>query len=99
MQAGGAAVMGLLRTSLRTSLRAAQLATGAALLAGDAAVGTGRTIAGGAASMVSDAACCWVADGFQTTVFPMSAGADGRLPAIAVKLNGVTAYTNPSSGR
>ncbi|WP_435405139.1 cation-translocating P-type ATPase [Mycolicibacterium parafortuitum] len=48
--------MGLLRTSLRTSLRAAQLATGAALLAGDAAVGTGRTIAGGAASMVSDAA-------------------------------------------
>ncbi len=29
----------------------------------------------------------------------MSAGAVGRLPAIDVKLNGVTAYTNPSSGR
>ena len=29
----------------------------------------------------------------------MSAGAPGRLPAIAVKLNGVTANTKPSSGR
>ena len=37
--------------------------------------------------------------GFQTTVLPISAGAVGRLPAIAVKLNGVTAKTNPSSGR
>jgi hypothetical protein len=40
-----------------------------------------------------------VAAGFQTTVFPISAGAEGRLAPIAVKLNGVTAYTNPSSGR
>ncbi len=29
--------------------------------------------------------------GFQTTVLPMSAGAVGRLPAIEVKLKGVTA--------
>ena len=29
--------------------------------------------------------------GFQMTVFPISAGAVGRLPAIAVKLNGVIA--------
>ena len=29
--------------------------------------------------------------GFQTTVLPISAGAVGRLPAIEVKLNGVTA--------
>ena len=41
--------------------------------------------------MVSDAASCWVGDGFQTTVLPISAGAVGRLPAIAVKLNGVIA--------
>ena len=31
--------------------------------------------------------------------FPMMAGAVGKFPAIAVKLNGVTANTNPSSGR
>ena len=37
--------------------------------------------------------------GFHNTVLPMSAGAVGRLPPMAVKLNGVTAYTNPSSGR
>src|SRR6266542_997090 len=49
--------------------------------------------------MVKCAANCWVGDGFQMTVLPMSAGADGRLPAIAVKLNGVIAYTKPSSGR
>src|SRR6266567_4206807 len=42
---------------------------------------------------------CWVGDGFQTTVLPSSAGADGRLAAIEVKLNGVIASTNPSSGR
>ena len=41
--------------------------------------------------MVSDAASCWVGDGFQTTVLPISAGAVGRLPAMAVKLNGVIA--------
>ena len=37
--------------------------------------------------------------GFQTTVLPMSAGAAGRLAPIAVKLNGLIAKTNPSSGR
>src|SRR3954451_17980682 len=37
--------------------------------------------------------------GYQTTVFPVSAAEVGRLPAMAVKLNGVTAKTNPSSGR
>ena len=37
------------------------------------------------------AANCWVGAGFQTTVLPISAGAVGRLPAIAVKLNGVIA--------
>ncbi len=34
---------------------------------------------------------CWVGDGFQSTTLPISAGAVGRLPAIAVKLNGVIA--------
>ncbi len=38
-------------------------------------------------------------DGFHTTVLPQMAGAVGRLPAIAVKLKGVTASTKPSSGR
>ncbi len=38
-------------------------------------------------------------EGFQTTTLPISAGAVGRFPAIEVKLNGVTASTNPSSGR
>ena len=37
------------------------------------------------------AANCWVGAGFQTTMLPISAGAVGRLPAIAVKLNGVIA--------
>ena len=37
--------------------------------------------------------------GFQTTVFPIRAALAGRLPPIAVKLNGVTAKTKPSSGR
>jgi hypothetical protein len=31
-------------------------------------------------------------------VLPSRAGALGKLPAIAVKLKGVTAYTKPSSG-
>ncbi|MDQ0686454.1 hypothetical protein QFZ56_005417 [Streptomyces achromogenes] len=39
----------------------------------------------------STAACVCVGDGFQTTTLPISAGAVGRLPAIAVKLNGVIA--------
>ena len=33
--------------------------------------------------------------GFHTTVLPMSAGAVGRLPAMEVKLNGVTAQHEP----
>ncbi len=37
------------------------------------------------------AASVWVGAGFHTTVLPISAGAVGRFPAIAVKLNGVTA--------
>ena len=41
--------------------------------------------------IVQCAASCWVGDGFQTTTLPMSAGASGRLPAMAVKLNGVIA--------
>ena len=41
--------------------------------------------------MVRWAASCWVGDGFQTTVLPISAGAVGRFPAMAVKLNGVMA--------
>ena len=41
--------------------------------------------------IVKCAANCWVGDGFQTTMLPISAGAVGRLPAIAVKLNGVIA--------
>ena len=37
--------------------------------------------------------------GLNTTVLPISAGAVGRLPEIAVKLNGATANTKPSRGR
>src|SRR6266568_4211946 len=37
--------------------------------------------------------------GFHSTTLPRSAGAVGRFAAIAVKLNGVTARTNPSRGR
>jgi hypothetical protein len=37
--------------------------------------------------------------GFHTTVLPIRAALPGRFPPIAVKLNGVTANTNPSSGR
>ena len=37
--------------------------------------------------------------GFQTTTFPISAAEVVRFAAIAVKLNGETAKTNPSSGR
>ena len=40
-----------------------------------------------------------VGDGFQRTVLPSSAGAVGRLAAMEVKLNGVTANTKPSRGR
>jgi hypothetical protein len=41
--------------------------------------------------IVKCAANCCVGDGFHTTVLPINAGADGRFPAIAVKLNGVIA--------
>ena len=41
--------------------------------------------------MIRWAAACWVGAGFQMTTLPISAGAVGRLPAIAVKLNGVIA--------
>ena len=47
--------------------------------------------ASSSSSMVSCAASCCECEGFHTTVLPISAGAVGRLPAIAVKLNGVTA--------
>jgi len=36
--------------------------------------------------------------GFHMTTLPMIAGAAGRFPAIAVKLKGVVAKMNPSSG-
>jgi hypothetical protein len=39
----------------------------------------------------STAAWVWVGDGFHTTTLPISAGAVGRLPAMAVKLKGVIA--------
>ncbi len=41
--------------------------------------------------MVRYAENVWVIEGFHTTVLPISAGAVGRLAAIAVKLNGVIA--------
>ena len=50
-----------------------------------------------AASDIAQPAVAWSA-GFHTTVLPISAGAVGRLPAIAVKLNGVIAVTKPSNG-
>ncbi len=37
------------------------------------------------------AANACVGAGFQTTVFPINAGAVARFPAMAVKLNGLTA--------
>ncbi len=45
----------------------------------------------------ADSAC--VEAGFQTTVFPISAGDVLRFAPIAVKLNGLIARTKPSSGR
>ena len=59
----------------------------------------GGSPAASSSRMVWCAASCWVTAGFHTTVLPISAGAVGRLPAIAVKLNGVMATTKPSSGR
>ena len=48
---------------------------------------------------VPDADNNCVSEGFHTTTLPNMAGAAGKLPAIAVKLKGVIANTNPSSGR
>jgi hypothetical protein len=38
-------------------------------------------------------------DGFQTTVLPIIAAVIGKLPAMLVKLNGLTATTKPSRPR
>ena len=40
----------------------------------------------------------WLSLGFQITTLPIIAALAGRFPAIAVKLNGVIAYTKPSRG-
>src|SRR5690606_18593666 len=45
------------------------------------------------------AAYTWVLAGFHTTTLPHMAGAEGKLPLIAVKLKGVTANTKPSKAR
>src|SRR5271157_954974 len=49
--------------------------------------------------MIAHAEYTAVEAGFHSTVLPISAGEVGRLPPIEVKLNGVTANTNPSSAR
>ena len=59
----------------------------------------GGSPAASSSRIVKCAENCWVGDGFHSTVLPSSAGAVGRLAAIEVKLNGVMASTNPSSGR
>ena len=41
----------------------------------------------------------WVLAHFHTTTLPHIAALAGKLPPIAVKLNGVRANTNPSKGR
>ena len=51
----------------------------------------GGSPASSSSRIVWCAASCWVGEGFHTTVLPIRAGAVGRLPAIAVKLNGVIA--------
>ena len=49
--------------------------------------------------MTTSVASADFSDGFHTTVLPISAGMVGRLPPIAVKLNGVMARTKPSRPR
>jgi hypothetical protein len=49
--------------------------------------------------MMNHAEYAAVDAGFHRTVFPIRATDVGRFPAIDVKLKGVTAKTNPSSGR
>ncbi len=51
----------------------------------------GGSPASSSSRIVYCAASVCVGDGFQITVLPISAGAVGRLPAIAVKLKGVIA--------
>ncbi|CPU45872.1 Uncharacterised protein [Mycobacteroides abscessus] len=51
----------------------------------------GGSPAASRSSRVKCAAKACVTEGFHTTVFPKSAGAVGRFPAIAVKLKGVIA--------
>ena len=51
----------------------------------------GGSPASSSSRIVRCAEYCCVGEGFQITTLPMSAGAVGRLPAMAVKLNGVTA--------
>ena len=51
----------------------------------------GGNPAASSSCMVRYADNVWVIEGFQTTVFPISAGAVGRFAAIDVKLNGVIA--------
>ena len=48
--------------------------------------------------MITWAEYIWLSAGFQTTTFPIKAGAAHKFAAIAVKLNGVIANTNPSRG-
>jgi hypothetical protein len=59
----------------------------------------GGSPASSSSCMMCQAESIAVSAGFQMTVLPISAGAVGRLPAIAVKLNGVSAKVKPSSGR
>ena len=49
-------------------------------------------------SIIIFAEYTWVAAGFQITTFPIRAGAAHKFAHIEVKLNGVIAKTNPSSG-
>jgi hypothetical protein len=77
------------------------IATGASSLPmpGKKLITPGGSPASSNSNIVCQAASICVSAGFHRTVLPMSAGAIGRLPAIAVKLNGVSAKVNPSSGR
>ena len=47
--------------------------------------------AASSSAIVQCAESAWVGEGFHTTTLPISAGAVGRLPPMAVKLNGVIA--------
>ena len=64
-----------------------------------------RLITPGGSPAASSSRIVWCADsccggdGFHSTTLPIRAGAVGRFAAIEVKLNGVMASTNPSSGR